>query len=100
MEAAAIVEDFRMQVVGGLMGAWELWNLATVHSFLKNCGVWTEIEDKTVYKLEDLQESYVRRVLQVPVSTPKVSLRSETGLLSMKCRICTEKVKWLLTLTT
>ena len=39
MEAAAIVEDFRMQVVGGLMGARELWNLAIVPSLLNNCSV-------------------------------------------------------------
>ena len=31
--------------------------------------------------------------LQVPVSTPKVSLRSETGLLSIKLRIWKEKIR-------
>jgi hypothetical protein len=43
-------------------------------------------------KLETLQEKYIRMMLEVPVSTPKMALRAETGLLSMKHRIWNEKV--------
>ena len=93
---AAIVEDFRMQAVGGLMSAWDLWNLAIIPSLLSNCGIWTEIDAISVQKLEEMQDAFVRRILQVPVSTPKVSLRSETGLLSMKLRIWGEKIKMVL----
>ena len=78
------------------MGAWDLWNLAIIPSLLNNCGVWTEIDEKTVQSLEDLQYMYVRRVLHVPLSTPKVSLRSETGLLSMKHRIWEEKIRMVM----
>ena len=53
---------------------------------------------KTVERLEELQNMFIRRVLQVPVSTPKVSLRSETGLLSMRLRIWAEKVKMVIAL--
>ena len=95
-EAAAIIEDYRMQAVGGLMGAWDLWNMAIIPSLLNNCGVWTEIDEKTVQRLEDLQNTYVRRVLHVPLSTPKVSLRSETGLLSIKHRIWEEKIRMIM----
>ena len=95
-EVAAIIEDFRMQAVGGLMGAWDLWNLAIVPSLLSNCGIWTEIDAKSVQKLDEMQEAFIRRILQVPISTPKVSLRSETGLLSMKLRIWGEKIKMVL----
>ena len=49
-EAAAIVEDFRMQAIEG-QSACDLWNLATVTSLLSNCGVWTEFEEKSVAKL-------------------------------------------------
>ena len=80
------------------MSAWELWNLAVIPSLLSNCGVWTEISEKTVERLEELQNVFIRRVLQVPVSTPKVSLRSETGLLSMRLRIWAEKVKMVIAL--
>ena len=85
-----------MQAVGGLMGAWDLWNMAIIPSLLNNCGVWTEIDEKTVQRLEDLQNTYVRRVLHVPLSTPKVSLRSETGLLSIKHRIWEEKIRMIM----
>ena len=43
-------------------------------------------------RLESIQERYVRLMLEVPVSTPKIALRAETGLLSMKHRIWSEKV--------
>ena len=35
---------------------------------------------------------YVRLMLEVPASTPKIALRAETGLLSMKHWIWSEKV--------
>ena len=50
-KAAAIIEDYRMQAVGGLMGAWDLWNMAIIPSLLNNSGVWTEIDEKTVLVL-------------------------------------------------
>ena len=78
------------------MGAWDLWNMAIIPSLLNNSGVWTEIDEKTVLVLEELQNTYARRVLHVPLSTPKVSLRSETGLLSMKHRIWEEKVRMVM----
>ena len=80
------------------MGAWDLWNLAIIPSLLNNCGIWTEISEETVNKLDDIQNAYVRRVLHVPLSTPKASLRSETGLLSMRHRIWAEKVKMVMAL--
>ena len=78
------------------MSAWDLWNMAIVPSLLSNCGIWTEIDTKSVQKLDEMQEAFIRRIMQVPISTPKVSLRSETGLLSMKLRIWGEKIKMVL----
>ena len=43
-------------------------------------------------RLEELQLFYIRLILQVPVSTPKVALRSETGLMSMEHRIEKETI--------
>ena len=51
-----------------------------------------------VDRLEGIQEKYIRLMLEVPVSTPKVALRAETGLLSMKHRIWNEKVNLYLPL--
>ena len=73
-----------------------MWNLVVVPSLLSNCGIWTEIS--MMDELDELQNTFIRRVLQVPVSTPKVSLRSETGLLSMKLRIWAAKVKMVMAL--
>ena len=36
-EIKAIPDDYRMQAVGGMMGAWDLWNLAVVSSLINNC---------------------------------------------------------------
>ena len=74
------------------MGAWDLWNLAVIPSLMNNCSTWIGISSKLVDRLESIQERYVRLMLEVPVSTPKVALRTETGLLSMKHRIWGEKV--------
>ena len=41
--------------------------------------------------MENLQLFFVRLVLRVPQGTPKVALRSETGLLSIKLRIFKRK---------
>ena len=39
-EAKAIMEDFRMQAIVGLAGAWDIWETAIVPSLLANCGSW------------------------------------------------------------
>ena len=59
---------------------------------LGNAGTWTEIDEETEEKLEELQLFYIRLILQVPVSTPKTALRSETGLMSMRHRVEKEKL--------
>ena len=72
------------------MTAIDLWEVAIIPTLLNNFG--TEIDKETMEKHEELQLFYVRLVLQVPFSTPKTALRSETGLLSMKHRIEKEKI--------
>jgi hypothetical protein len=97
-EIKAVLDDYRLQAVGGMMGAWDLWNLAVIPSLLNNCSTWIGINNKQVDRLEAIQETYIRLMLEVPVSTPKVALRAETGLLSMKHRIWSEKVNLVLAL--
>ena len=46
-------------------------------------------------RLEGIQDRFI---LRVPVSTPKVSLRAEAGLLSMKHRIWEEKIRLVMAL--
>ena len=97
-EIKAVLDDFRLQAVGGMMGAWDLWNMAVVPSLMNNCSTWIGISSTLVDRLESIQERYVRLMLEVPVSTPKIALRAETGLLSMKHRIWNEKVSLVLAL--
>ena len=92
MEVKGIMEDFRMQAVGGIMGAWDLWNIASIPSLLTNCGTWTELPRKAVDVCDELQNFFIRIMLQVLVSTPKVALRVETGMFRMKQRILQEKL--------
>ena len=94
----AVLDDFRLQAMVGVMGALDLWNMAVVPSLMDNCSTWIGITGKLVDRLESIQERYVRLMLEVPVSTPKIALRAETGLLSMKHRIWSEKMSLVMAL--
>ena len=91
-EAAAIVEDWRAQVVGGFMSAIDLFELAIVPTLLYNAETWMDISKEAEERLENLQLFFLRLVLRVPVSTPKIALRTETGMMSMKIRIWKKKL--------
>ena len=69
-----------MQAVGGFEAALDLFESCIVPSLLANCGTWTQIEKKTVEKLDALQDMYGRVILKVPQSTPKLSIRAWDGL--------------------
>ena len=90
-EAAAIVEDWRSQCVGGARSAIDLFELAILPALLYNSETWVEISKEAEEKLENLQLFFVRLILRVPQGTPKIALRSETGLLSMKLRVWKRK---------
>ena len=90
-EAAAIVDDWRAQCIGGFRSALDLWELAILPTLLYNSEMWVDIPKVAEETLEDLQFFFVRLILRVPQGTPKVSLQSETGLLSMRLRIWKRK---------
>ena len=91
-ELRSIIEDFRMQVVGGMKAAIELYESCIVSSLLTNSGTWTDITDKEIKLLEDQQDTFCRALLQVPVSTPKASLRAVFGLVDLKHRVMEAKI--------
>ena len=47
-EIKAVMDDYRMQAVGGMIGALDLCNLAVVPSLLNNCSTWIGITNKLV----------------------------------------------------
>merc|ERR1719319_260698 len=89
---ASILETFQMQAMGGLMAAKYLWEGAIVPSLLSGAGTWVGCTARQEEMCEQLQELFWRTILQVPRSTPRVSLRAETGSRKMKYRIWKLKV--------
>ena len=47
-EAKSLVEDFRLQAIGGMEGAWDLWNSGICSSILANCGSWVNLTKKAI----------------------------------------------------
>ena len=90
-EAAAILKDYRMQAIGGMMGAWDIWEKSIVPKLLANCGSWVGISNSTIKVLEETQNLYCCLVYACPGSTPKPSLRGQAGLLDMEHRMYLEK---------
>ena len=88
----AMMEDFRLQAIGGMEGAWILWEKAIIPSLLSGCGSWIGIGKKTYEKLDEIQNEFLRMIYSCPPSTPKPALRSQAGMLDMKHRIWTEKI--------
>ena len=93
-EAVAILEDTRMQIIGGISGAIDIFELAIIPSILNNCETWTGISENSIKELENLQNLFFRMIFQVPISTPKCSFNWETKTLVMKLRIWKAKLNF------
>ena len=70
MELTVLTQDFRMEAVGGVLGAIDVWNVCILPSLLNNCGVWTNITEKAIKLCEEQQSMFVRSILRLPGSTP------------------------------
>ena len=51
-EVRAIMEDFIIQAIGGMAGAWDLWEGGICPSLLSNCSTWVMMTLETEKKLE------------------------------------------------
>ena len=91
-ETAAILKDWRMQFIGGMIGAWDIWEMSIIPSLLANCCTWVQISQKVIDTLDGLQNLYCSLVYACPGSMPKPAFRGEAGLLDMSYRICVKKV--------
>ena len=100
-EVKAIIEDFQMQAIGGMMAAWELWEKAMVPSLLSGAGTWFGLKknEKAIDMCDDIQNYFWRVILCVPESCPKIALRCKTGMLGMKWRIWEAKMLLLKRIT-
>ena len=51
LEIKTIIEDYRINTVGGILTGKELWDLAVIPVMLTNAGTWTEITEDSLNKL-------------------------------------------------
>ena len=86
-EAIANIEDSRMHRMGGIQCGLDLWNVSICSSLLTNSSSWSGMEEHHVQELEDFQLLYLRRLFQVPKSTPKPSLLYDSDAMKMKYRV-------------
>ena len=82
-----IVETYQMQGIGAMAAAKTLWEGAIVPSLLHGAGTWLGSSAETDSLCEELQLLFWRTIFQVPKSTPKVMLRTQTLSPKMKHRI-------------
>ena len=92
LEIAAVVEDWRSQVVGGMESALVMWEACCVPSLLHGSGTWVDITPAAERRLEALQNWFIRLILRVGPGCPAASLRWETGMLGMTMRVWVEKI--------
>ena len=91
-ETKAIMSDFQMQAMGGMAGAWDIWERAILPSLLSNCGSWMGMTKKIKNLLNEQQNMFLRMIYSCPPSTPLLALRTQAGMLDMEHRVWVEKV--------
>ena len=95
IEVTSILEDFRIDTLGGLKAGLDIFELAIIPSLLHNADTWVEIDSEAEEKLEKIQNTMFRYLFGVPVSTPKAILRFDLGHLSMKEKVHVKKLNLL-----
>ena len=84
-----------MQSIGGMLAAIDLYELAIVPALLTNAESWTDISQEALDALEELQNMFLRIILRVPMRTPKMAMRWDFGMLSMRFRIMIRKLTFV-----
>ena len=78
--------------MGGLKVGLDIWEAAYIPSMLNNSSTWVEIDDSTLNKLEEMQNSFYRNLFDVQYTNPKAALIWEVGGMKMKFRIMMNKI--------
>ena len=69
--------------------------MAYIPSLLNNCETWMEVDEETINKLDNLQNTMYRTLLSTPKSTPPPALAWDMGGISMKLRIMQKKLTFM-----
>ena len=79
LELKSVLDDFRMQSLGGIKVGIEIFNLAILPKLIYNSETWIEMNEKAIKRLDNLQNIFMRCVLSVPNSTPMAALNWDLG---------------------
>ena len=85
-EMKSLMEDFRLQAVGGMAGSIDVWEMGVSTKLLANCGSWVACGKIAFKQLNLLQNSYLRMVYACPPSTPVPALRALAGCGTLSTR--------------
>ena len=77
------------------MAAIDMFELSIIPAVLNNSESWTDVSQDALDALEELQVMFLRIVLQVPVSTPKLAMKWDFGMIGMKFRIMICKLTFM-----
>ena len=66
-----------------------------INRILTNAEVWHNVKKEDIEQLEELDRSLLRKILKVPVTTPKKSLYLELGLLPISTIIKARRIIYL-----
>lgn len=91
-EIRAVIEDSRAQVNGGIVSGLEIWEIAVIPYLLNNCETWCEMDKETTQMLDNIQNEFLRNLLDTPRTCPTPSLMWETGTSTMTNRIIKKKL--------
>ena len=92
IEFSSILEDYRIDTLGGMKAGLDIIELALIPSLLHNADTWIHIDSEAELKLERLQNTMFRYLFGVPECTPKPILRFDLGHLSMREKIHIRKL--------
>ena len=94
-EISAVLDDYRINSIGGLSAGVQIYELAILPSLLYNAETWTDIDSETENILEKLQNYMFRLLFAVPKSTPKPILRSDLGHLTVREKVHIKKLTFI-----
>ena len=75
-----------MQGVGGAQSAIVLYESCIVSSLLTNAGTWVDMKEESVNRLDNIQDTFNRALISLPLSAPRASLQATLGIQGMKWR--------------
>ena len=94
-ELKSVIEDLRMQMIGGIKCGLDIWELALVPSLINNAGTWVMVDNKTIDKLNSLQNTFLQVLLGAGRSCPRPALCWDTTTLLMDVRVKKAKLALL-----